>query len=341
MKDYKIGYIKLYDNNKCITPNDQYLQFINYINDINIKYDLKLNIIIVDNYTKEECNLVLYDPMSGYENAYNVYLHIKNKDFFKNAKGNPKFLLCFWGEYHTYPLWYTDEECIDMDDHLIRTIQEYVPFKSEYKCYSITMYENTKHNCCMPYCINCYYINDIIEKQKNILNNKITKKNKFCSMICSHGSRERELIYNELNKYKKIDCFGNYHKNVENKYYDDNELNNLMPSYKFNICFENTHSDFNEFYVTEKICNAFQWGVIPIYWGNNKQIYEIFNKDSFINLTDIPYNKWIDIIKEYDNDNELYNKMLNQNPLLNNVNIIINKYFENKEKFIVNLLINE
>ena len=317
MKDYKIGY-PTYNNE----PVFGITYFIDYLDWLNEKYELNLNIIRVKDYTQETCDLVLYLLASGDPNYYELYLQYKNRIFFKNAKGNPKFLLIGWGEHRGYPEYGMGDEIY------LNTYNNYVPNYNEYKCYSITMQQTTKYNYCMPYCIDANFCNKILNSYDNNIQIKQNNKTKFCSMIFSHGTNERELIYNELNKYKKIDCFGNFHKNVENRYYEDEELDELMQSYKFNICFENTHSEDNEFYVTEKLCNAFKWGTIPIYWGNNKQIYEIFNKNSFINLTDIPQNKWVDIIKEYDINDNLDNT-------------IINKYFNGKEKFIVNILTNK
>ena len=328
MKDYKIGYVTY--NNEPIFGIDFFIEYIAHLNE---KYQLDLNIIHINDYTKEICDLVLYTCASGIRGCHELYEQYKNRSFFKNAKGSPKFLLINWGEHRGFP------EYGMKDEIYLSTFNNYVPNYNEYKCYSITMQKTTQYNYCIPYCIDAFFCTGLINSYNDILKNKKNTKTNFCSMIFSHGTYEREFIYNELAKYKKIDCFGNLYKNVENRYYGDEELNKLIPSYKFNICFENTHSEDNEFYVTEKLCNAFKWGTIPIYWGNNKQVYEIFNKDSFINLTDVPQHKWIDIIKEYDTNDDLYNNILNQNPILDSN--IINKYFEDKEKFIVNILTNE
>ena len=338
MKDYKIGYFKILNDDNQLSNNTNYYikdynkYFIeNTIKPINERYNLDLNIIIVDDYTKEECDLVVYEQCDI------LYENLKNKLLFNQAKGNPKFLMYFFGEPHSFP-------CV-ADDYseqhaLVRTYANYVPIDSEIKAYSISMYEDTKHNCCMPYYINTFCVKDIENQKEQIIKNKNINKINFCSIMCSHGTYERDLIYNLLSTYKKIGCFGEYHKNMGNIYYDDdNMFNYIMPTYKFNICFENTHSDYNETYVTEKICNAFKSGTVPIYWGNNKQIYEVFNKDSFINLTDVPTNKWIDIIKEYDNNDELYYKMLNTEAIIDHN--VSNRYFEKKEKFIVKVLTEE
>ena len=322
MNDYKIGYLNVGD----------YKGFISYIKYINDKYNLQLNIIEVEDYTKDECDLVIYPQNSI------IYDILLDRTVFKNAKGNPKFLMFITVEPHTCisSSYWNDHGSDDLT--LYRTLTNYVPFCTQYKCYAISTYKDTSHNCCIPYCIDTWEVNKILYNN-SIEKNKSLDKTKFCSMIFSHITKERETIYKLLSEYKRIDSYGNMLKNVEDRYYDDNELNILLPNYKFNICFENTHSDYNETYVTEKICRAFQWGTIPIYWGNNKQIYEIFNEKSFINLTDVPENKWVDIIKEYDTNDELYKQMLNEQPIINKD--IHNQFFEKKEKFIIKILTKE
>ncbi len=57
----------------------------------------------------------------------------------------------------------------------------------------------------------------------------------------------------------------------------------LLQNYDFNICLENTNIDY---YCTEKIWDAIRGGSLPIYYGKNNKIYEIFPKDSFIDAAD-------------------------------------------------------
>lgn len=64
-------------------------------------------------------------------------------------------------------------------------------------------------------------------------------------------------------------------------WYND-ELYKTYSQYDFVLAMENTIS---KGYVTEKILNAFLAGAIPIYYGDSL-VKEIFNPDSFINITD-------------------------------------------------------
>ena len=83
--------------------------------------------------------------------------------------------------------------------------------------------------------------------------------------------------------------------------------------YKFMITFENVCSNG---VITEKIYNAFKANTIPIYWGN-KDICKVFDKDSFINCHDFKdFDSVIECIKKYDEDDSLYESMLNKKKIL-------------------------
>jgi alpha(1,3/1,4) fucosyltransferase len=101
---------------------------------------------------------------------------------------------------------------------------------------------------------------------------------KFCCMICANkSSKYKNELYSErrnaiqffekkeMRKY--FDLFGwdwarngykNYKGQIPSKI-------NVLKNYKFSICFENTKN--HKGYVTEKIFDCFQAGVIPIYLG--------------------------------------------------------------------------
>ena len=65
-------------------------------------------------------------------------------------------------------------------------------------------------------------------------------------------------------------------------------------------------------YCTEKIIDAFKTRTIPIYYGD-KNIEEEFKKTSFINCNNKKdIDKVIDKIKEIDNNDDLYLKMINE-----------------------------
>ena len=56
----------------------------------------------------------------------------------------------------------------------------------------------------------------------------------------------------------------------------------ILPQYRYSLCLENTAMNY---YCTEKIWHAIQAGTLPIYWGGNTTIFDIFPKGSFIDIT--------------------------------------------------------
>ena len=82
--------------------------------------------------------------------------------------------------------------------------------------------------------------------------------------------------------------------------------------YKFAIAFENKQYPG---YVTEKICDAYKSGCIPIYWGT-PDVTQDFNPSTFINANDFPdFDALIDHIRRVDCDDELYASYF-KNPIL-------------------------
>ena len=148
------------------------------------------------------------------------------------------------------------------------------------------------------------------------------EKNKFCAFVYSHETKHRAEFFEKLKSYKPADGFGlpfGSHTWGEDIKY------NIISAYKFNMCFENS---LYPGYHTEKLFHAKTAGCIPLYWGA-ETVSEDFNKKCFINLLDFDNNidKYIEYIKEVDNDDTLYNEILKE-PLFTsppNINKIIEK----------------
>jgi len=160
-------------------------------------------------------------------------------------------------------------------------------------------------------------------------------KNRFCCFIVSNGLNEvRNNFFNELNKYKQVDSAGSYLNNM-NGYKaprDYNEFKNFVSQYKFMICFENTTDNY---YLTEKLINAYKFETIPIYWGC-PQASKIFNSNAFLQLSDkssdIDVQNLINKIIELDKNDELYYNMFNQPLYYNNKipDLVDTNYIQNK-----------
>ena len=177
---------------------------------------------------------------------------------------------------------------------------------------------------------------DVPYKEKNNLNHpyffyygltnpsKLKKKKttivpeKFCfSAVSGPFDIDRIKFFLKLSRYKKVDSFGLLLNNTGNL--NDREMLNenykKIKSYKFVICFENSHT---ENYITEKIFQAVMGNAIPIYRGA-PNIGEYFNTKSFINYEDYgsSYAKMMERVIELDQDDEKYLEMLNEPFLLN------------------------
>jgi hypothetical protein len=117
------------------------------------------------------------------------------------------------------------------------------------------------------------------EYDKNsILKPKIKEKTDFCSFVVKNGKPPE----------KKGD---------------------FLSTRKFNLCFE---SYSHPGYATEKILHAFLAGTVPIYWGS-PTIEADFNQRAFINVHNFKdFEDAIEFIKRVDNDDNIYNFVVNQ-----------------------------
>jgi hypothetical protein len=124
-----------------------------------------------------------------------------------------------------------------------------------------------------------------------------------------------------LSKYKQVDSLGKYKRRLPVDIIqvpdraDQDAYFALLSQYKFMITFENNSLAW---YNTEKIFNAFQAGIVPIYWGD-PLIDRVYNPECFVWVKTeetllrqyAEFKKAIDTIKMLDNDDELYMAMFN------------------------------
>jgi hypothetical protein len=149
-------------------------------------------------------------------------------------------------------------------------------------------------------------------------------KTRFCCFIVSNpGCWQRNNFFDMLCKYKQVDSLGKYKRRLPADIIqvpersDQDAYFGLLSQYKFMITFENNSLAW---YNTEKIFNAFQSGIVPIYWGD-PLIDRVYNTECFVWVKTesallSQYNEFkkaIDKIKQLDNDDELYISMFNAN----------------------------
>lgn len=175
-------------------------------------------------------------------------------------------------------------------------------------------------------------------EEKHLCNEGILdNKSGFCSFVASNNVLLRNNICGYIStNYKQIDCPGICMNNTPDRL-DRGFIAKYTYLYdkKFNLCFENRSKPG---YCTEKIVDAFGAHTIPIYWGD-PYITETFNRDSFINAGDFSrFSEILERIKEIDNDDTLYTKMINT-PALLDPEYPVKKVDEMKD-FILNIVYN-
>ena len=143
----------------------------------------------------------------------------------------------------------------------------------------------------------------------------------FCCFIATNSLAHpmRDEFFRKLNELKRVDSWGRHLNNsgtIRNSSsglgYELEKLE-LESGYKFTLALEN---GLFAGYLTEKVFSGAKSGAIPIYWGN-ELIEKDFNPNSFINCHKYKdFGEVIERIKEIDNNNDLYLKML-KSPILN------------------------
>lgn len=147
-------------------------------------------------------------------------------------------------------------------------------------------------------------------------------KTRFCCFIVSNpGCWQRNNFFDMLSNYKPVDSLGKFKQRIPADIVrvpdraDQDAYFGLLSQYKFMITFENNSLAW---YNTEKIFNAFQAGVVPIYWGD-PLIDHVYNPECFVWVKTectllnqyAEFKKAIDKIKILDTNDELYITMFN------------------------------
>jgi hypothetical protein len=146
----------------------------------------------------------------------------------------------------------------------------------------------------------------------------LQKKKRFCAFIYYNlNGQVRNLFFDLLSKYKRVDAPGRCRRNIPGF---DNRPNmrgkgryeskvRFLRNYKFAIAFENASYPG---YTTEKLFHAMLANTIPIYWGN-PVVHRDFNTKSFINYHDFKsIDKVIRRVIELDKDDGYYAKYMRQ-----------------------------
>jgi hypothetical protein len=143
--------------------------------------------------------------------------------------------------------------------------------------------------------------------------NLYKNKKYFCGYLENINNLINDNIYEYLSKYKSIDKLDEIYNNT--KYSD--LLVEKYSDYRFILLFEN---DISYGYISEKIINPILANSIPIY-GGNEYIFKYINKKRVINIKDFKnINDLIEHIESIDNNEDLYNSIINEPIFVSNIN---------------------
>ncbi len=152
-------------------------------------------------------------------------------------------------------------------------------------------------------------------------------KEHFCAYMYSYNLEYRVKLFNEISKYKKVDALGKSCNDANFKdsrfVYNENQTYNdiaveIYSKYKFVLALENGIEDG---YITEKILNPLLANSIPIYAGPS-DVFNIINKKRIIYVYDFKNtNELIDYIKLVDNNDDIYNSIINNEIWIGDLNL--------------------
>ena len=146
----------------------------------------------------------------------------------------------------------------------------------------------------------------------------LSTKTDFCAFVHRNGGNPiRNSFFTKLsNTYKKVNSAGKLLNNTGLDLPDVPSKINYFTKHKFSLCFENSSYPG---YVTEKILHGFYGNTIPIYWGS-RTIKRDFNPASYIDYFDYQSeDALIEKIIQIDNDDELYQRMVNSPKFTHNI----------------------
>lgn len=260
---------------------------------------------------------IKFSGMGGnFDPNNNFIINILRKHFDVKLSDKPDFLIYSvnsrdYLKYECVRIFYTSENLtpdFNICDYAIGFHN--IEFEDRYIRYPVYMVDSFNAYAGDDYGHDLY----LAEHKHENVERKLDSKEEFCSFVYSNadGAECRTKLFEELEKYKKVNSGGRYLNNIGGPI--DNKLS-FQSKHKFVIAFENTSSPG---YTTEKIVHAFAAGAIPIYWGN-PLIDKEFNTNSFINchefgLTSVGdaavIQQIIRRVTEIDGNDNLYKEML-------------------------------
>ena len=174
----------------------------------------------------------------------------------------------------------------------------------------------------------------IRERIRQINENRY-EKSRECVLINKHDpAGTRELVYNGVKDILDVKLAGQWRNNTR-ELWDDfgNDKEAYLRTFKFNICAENNNT---EYYVTEKIFDAFIAGCIPLYYGAlNDPEPGLINREAVIFWNKEGNNEENrEKIRELKNNESFYREFISRPKLLPAAaDYVIDRYAKLKEHF--------
>jgi len=245
-------------------------------------------------------NINFLDFSADFDKYNNDFVRILSKYFVVNISDKPDYLFCScFGvkhlKYNCIKIFYTGENIkpnLDIYDYAI----------------GFDKIENSRRYLRWPLYKLFQYRKDLKLALSSNNPYKNVKKDGFCSFVVSnsYAMKERKVIFDKLNEYKKVSSGGKYLNNIGGPV--DNKIE-FQSRHKFVIAFENSSAPG---YTTEKIVQAFASRSIPIYYGN-PNIGNEFNEKAFINCHNYQnLDEVVEKVKLVDNNDQIFNEMINE-----------------------------
>ena len=183
---------------------------------------------------------------------------------------------------------------------------------------------NEKNNIIIPHTLAGmhFYVHELFDKLNapRIWNADVHRKKRFCTFMVSNGGQIiRNAFFAKLLQFKHVDSCGRFANNCNNMQIpecDSEEYYMFLHNFRFMLCFENSRIDY---YLTEKVVNAYMGGCIPIYWGAPQ--VDLLNTDAMLILdgdgSEESMQKLYDRIVFLENNEEEFKKVYEQ-PLFKN-----------------------
>ena len=170
-----------------------------------------------------------------------------------------------------------------------------------------------------------YFERNYSSHKPSIIKNKQEQQVGFLMTDNFRNGDIKKSLYETVSRVGKSFFMRQFKQQMQYESIYSTNFLNFINNFRFSIVSENSSAPG---YITEKIFLCYHARVIPIYYGNEPEKY--FNEDSFINAKNMTLEQIYEKVNYLNNNDEAYNKMINQ-PKLKRTNV---DYFNELYNFI-------